>query len=326
MISWVQLQRTMKNKSLIVLTFVLLIILTSCVYCYFPRPKTRVINFDYSDEDISFSFRTDKNNLLTFCSRLGDRLISYNDSTFATTFQVGNDRIIATAKGDLTNQDSVATIRLRLIDTLTFYTDKDDVDTTILYKVDKAKCINAFQKTYIPNLVSSINNCLKVDSLYSEGIRKIDSRQYDKAYDDFQVITKTDLSDNDLFKFEKYSALNRMAYVKLQQKQYDKSIDLLNKAIAIEPWWLNLNNRTQFRTSGKLPDWVKDKYVDELKSEYKYNSVNTEQLLLHANLALAYLKTGKLKESKLAIDKAEKLYPSDLYLITIKDLYKNETK
>lgn len=316
----------MKNKLLILSTCVFAIALTSCVFCSYPKEQIRPVGFNFSDDNISFTFRTDKKNLLNFCSRLSDRLTSYSDSTFSTTFQVGDDRIFATAKGDLTNKDSVATMRLRLIDTLTFYPDRDGDDTAILYAVDKVKCLAAFQKNYIPYLVTSLNNCLKVDSLYFEGIKQINSGQLDKAYELFLAVTKTDLSNNDLFKFEKYSALNRMGFIKLQQKQYDKSIDFLNKALHIEPWWLNLNNRTQFRTNGKLPDWVKDKYIDELKSEYKYNSENTEQLLLHANLALAYLNNGKFKESKSAIDKAEKLYPLDPYLILVKDLYKNKIK
>ncbi len=300
--------------------------LTACVFCSFPKEVIRLVNFDYSNRGTLYTFRTDKNILLTFCSRLGNRLISYNDSTFSTTFQIDDERIFATAIVDLTNSGSIVTMRLLLIDTLTLYPNKDRDDTIALYKVDKVKCLNAFQKSYISGLIISINNCLKVDSLYSEGLKELNSRQYDKSYFLFETVTKTALSNNDLFKFEKYSALNRMAYIKLQQKKYDTSIEILNKALAIEPWWLNLNNRTRFRTKGNLPGWVKAKYIDELKSEYKYNVENTEQLLLHANLALAYLKTGKLKESMSAIDKAEKLYPSDPYLITIKNFYKNETK
>ena len=308
------------------MTFILSIILTSCVYCYYPPPKTRLINFEYSDNEISQTFRTDKSNFLRLCSRLSERFILIKDSIYSTSFQVSDERIFATAKVILINKDSLVKIRLSLIDTLKLYVSKDGEDTTALYKVDKIKCLTAFQKNYIPNLLSTINNCIKVDSLYKRGLYHVQKNQYDESYSAFQAVTTTNLSDNDVFNFEKYSALNRMAYIKIQQKQYDTSIELLNKALMIEPWWLNLNNRTQFRTKGKLPDWVKDKYIDELKSEYKYNSESIEQLLLHANLALAYLKTGKLNESKLAIDKAEKLYPSDPYLTSIKNLYKDTAK
>ncbi len=314
------------NKLSYRLICVLPVALTACVFCWFPKKVVRPVNFDYSDQNISFTFRTDKNNLLTFCSRLHSRLICYNDSTFATAFQVGKEEIFATAKVDLTNADSITTMRLRLIDTLTLYPEDNRRDTIGLYNVDPVKCLNAFQKNYIPYLTRSLNTCLKVDSLYSEGLEQMSRGQYAEAYDLFQVVTQTDFSDNDLFKFEKYSALNRMGYIKLQQKQFDKSVELLNNALAIEPWWLNLNNRTQFRTDGKLPAWVKDKYIDELKSEYKYNSENTDQLLLHANLALAYWQTGKSKDYEAAIAKAEKLYLSAPYLTKIKDLCKDKPK
>lgn len=245
---------------------------------------------------------------------------SVNDSIYSTTFGFKDSYVSVLSKLFLKEENGSLNIILLKVDTISYNPDSD-LDKEIIQNINKSKCLDAYKNQYIPDLTNSITNCLKVDSLYVSALRLSKDNEFEKAYVTYQEITNTKLRENDNFNFEKYSALNRMAFIKIQQTQFDKAIQLFDKALSIEPWWLNLKNRTQFRTNGKLPYWVKENYVEELESQYEYNSENTEQLLIHANFALAYIKTGKLKEANEMLQSAEQLYPNEPYLKKIKDLY-----
>jgi tetratricopeptide (TPR) repeat protein len=329
-------EKCMTNKTVYIILFSFFF--NSCVFEYFPEPKTKCINYDYSQNHICYNYPISNEDFWVYSSKSHFKINSimesdhrYNDSTSQLEIPINNNCSWLTCNIIFTGDTGSTCIKLKSFNEFCYLPGCLE-DTSIFQKFTKQYCLTIFQKEYIKQIEDLIRDRIKIDTLYDNGLEQIENKEYSKAFANFHYIASTVLVKTQKLQYLRYSALNRMAYIKIQQGQYQEAIKILDTAMLIIPWEIRYEDRKDWEEQrDKLPEsakryWVRKSYIDVLKSEYRYNSVNTEQLLIQVNYALAYIKTKQLAKAEYKLQRAEYLYPTEPYFKAVKDLYNNEKK
>lgn len=314
----------MRNRCLIQI----LLLITICNSCGRIKRAYRLTDFNYSKNSEWFGFSISKDDFINTCQDLSLGFDKINDSTFSSYIDPPSPenefiyyRIYT--KVVVKEQSKLTKIKILYIDTIE-YLDNSRKGKKIALNITQNECLELFENVFIKKIEVPIRNAVRLDTLYLKGLDFYSQNRLDIAFEYFDTVTNIRIREDRMFDYPQYSAYNRMGYIKLRQNNYTDAIKYFDLAFTIEPWWLRYSNRTLFRTNGKLPYWVKDNYLDELKGEYKYNNIKTYQLLIHANKAYALYCIDSNKIAKKYLNIAVVMYNNETNtkIVTGIDFYK----
>jgi tetratricopeptide (TPR) repeat protein len=290
--------------------------------------KTWPLNYDYSEKHICYSYPIKKDEFFLYASEISTfrNYSSYGDSVFSVYFPIKDIYFLADV---IIKEDSGnVMLKLKRIDKI-IYNSCFYKDTSLFGCFTKQLCLAGFQNQFIPGIEDALWFRLKVDTLYLEGLELIHNEDYEKAFAVFDYIDSVLSKEHGNLQYIKYSALNRMANIKIQQELYQEAIELLQRAIDIEPWEISYEECKNYESRrDSLPEtarryWIRKNPVDEIKSQYRYNTINVEHLLIHLNFARAYIQSKQFEKAKEEIEIAKYMYPEIVNADKVKSLYMN---